>query len=526
MCRLRRRDRLPGPARVPGLLDAPIERVTSDDVPMPYALNLEREVIPQVADVVAAVKRASVPGPSESRRNGADHRTAEAVPHDGRGRPRPVDQEGRRQGVARRPRRRGRDRQGEHGVQPRGRGRAAEAPRQGGRHGQARRAGRDPRRGRRGRRRAGRAQARRGGRPRRQAKPAAAAGRKRRAAARPPAASGPPERAAADARPPATPTRGRRATGAARAARRPARGQAGPRRRQRAPRRPACSPRRWPRRSRSSSASICATSRGTGPGGRIVERDVREAADGGARRHASAAAARARPRRTTRRREPTAGDARRQAGARGARPRAARAARPTTSTTTGRCRTCARPIAARLTEAKRDVPHFYLTAPARRGAAAGVPPAAQRAARRPRQGLASTTSSSRRAALALRRVPECNAPSWATRSATTTRVHIGVAVALERGPGHAGRARRRPEGHRRRSAPRSRDLAERAKQRAAQGPRDHRARPSRVSNLGMFGIEQFDARSSTRPRPASSRSARIVEAPVVERRRDRRRQAA
>lgn len=39
-------------------LDAPIERVTSDDVPMPYAKNLEDEVQPQVVDVVAAVKRA------------------------------------------------------------------------------------------------------------------------------------------------------------------------------------------------------------------------------------------------------------------------------------------------------------------------------------------------------------------------------------------------------------------------------------------------------------------------------------
>ncbi|HEY5937165.1 MAG TPA: pyruvate dehydrogenase complex E1 component subunit beta [Kofleriaceae bacterium] len=39
-------------------LDAPIERVTSDDVPMPYAKNLEDEVQPQVADVVAAVRRA------------------------------------------------------------------------------------------------------------------------------------------------------------------------------------------------------------------------------------------------------------------------------------------------------------------------------------------------------------------------------------------------------------------------------------------------------------------------------------
>jgi pyruvate dehydrogenase E1 component beta subunit len=38
-------------------LDAPVERVTSDDVPMPYALNLENEVQPRTEDVVAAVKR-------------------------------------------------------------------------------------------------------------------------------------------------------------------------------------------------------------------------------------------------------------------------------------------------------------------------------------------------------------------------------------------------------------------------------------------------------------------------------------
>ncbi len=39
-------------------LDAPIERVTGDDVPMPYAKNLEDEVQPQIKDVVAAVRRA------------------------------------------------------------------------------------------------------------------------------------------------------------------------------------------------------------------------------------------------------------------------------------------------------------------------------------------------------------------------------------------------------------------------------------------------------------------------------------
>lgn len=38
-------------------LDAPVERVTQEDVPMPYAKNLEAEVMPQVKDVIAAVKK-------------------------------------------------------------------------------------------------------------------------------------------------------------------------------------------------------------------------------------------------------------------------------------------------------------------------------------------------------------------------------------------------------------------------------------------------------------------------------------
>ena len=37
-------------------LDAPIERVTSEDVPMPYARNLELEVLPSAKDVIQAVK--------------------------------------------------------------------------------------------------------------------------------------------------------------------------------------------------------------------------------------------------------------------------------------------------------------------------------------------------------------------------------------------------------------------------------------------------------------------------------------
>ena len=39
-------------------LDAPVERVCSDEVPIPYAKHLEDAALPQVADIVAAARRA------------------------------------------------------------------------------------------------------------------------------------------------------------------------------------------------------------------------------------------------------------------------------------------------------------------------------------------------------------------------------------------------------------------------------------------------------------------------------------
>jgi pyruvate dehydrogenase E1 component beta subunit len=38
-------------------LDAPVERVCSAEVPIPYARRLEAAALPQVADVIAAAKR-------------------------------------------------------------------------------------------------------------------------------------------------------------------------------------------------------------------------------------------------------------------------------------------------------------------------------------------------------------------------------------------------------------------------------------------------------------------------------------
>jgi pyruvate dehydrogenase E1 component beta subunit len=38
-------------------LDAPVERITGADVPMPYALPLEQAALPQISDISAAVRR-------------------------------------------------------------------------------------------------------------------------------------------------------------------------------------------------------------------------------------------------------------------------------------------------------------------------------------------------------------------------------------------------------------------------------------------------------------------------------------
>ena len=38
-------------------LDAPVERITGVDIPMPYAKNLEVSAIPQLENILNAVKR-------------------------------------------------------------------------------------------------------------------------------------------------------------------------------------------------------------------------------------------------------------------------------------------------------------------------------------------------------------------------------------------------------------------------------------------------------------------------------------
>lgn len=38
-------------------LDAPVERITGADVPMPYTITLEKAALPQIEDITRAVKR-------------------------------------------------------------------------------------------------------------------------------------------------------------------------------------------------------------------------------------------------------------------------------------------------------------------------------------------------------------------------------------------------------------------------------------------------------------------------------------
>lgn len=215
---------------------------------------------------------------------------------------------------------------------------------------------------------------------------------------------------------------------------------------------------------------------GTGPGGRIVERDVKAAAEGGATKQVeshdepepqteakgeTAIAVR------TPRREDLEGDF------------------DDVATSNMRKR-----IAQRLTEASRDIPQFYLMRTLDVAPLLGF---------RERlntllgdKGKVSVNDLVLKAvALALRRVPECNASWEGDAIRRYHRVHIGVAVSIEDGlvTPVVRDADQKGIGS---IAAEVRDLADRAKKRQLKG---HEITGSTftVSNLGMFGIERFTA---------------------------------
>ena len=235
---------------------------------------------------------------------------------------------------------------------------------------------------------------------------------------------------------------------------------------------------------------------GSGPGGRIVERDVRAASEGGGNGHSVQA------REEVHEEQPT---------------NTAIAVRiPRQMVPDGEyedvpASNMRKRIAQRLTEAKRDVPHFYLMrqidcAPMlgfreRLNALLGD------------KGKVSVNDLIVKAvALALRRVPECNA-SWAGDAIRRFhRVNIGVAVAIEDGlvTPVVFDADQKGLGS---IAAEIRDLADRAKKRQLKG---HEITGSTfsVSNLGMFAIERFTAILNP-PEAGILAIGGVVDAPVV-----------
>jgi pyruvate dehydrogenase E2 component (dihydrolipoamide acetyltransferase) len=235
---------------------------------------------------------------------------------------------------------------------------------------------------------------------------------------------------------------------------------------------------------------------GTGPGGRIVERDVRAAADGGGggEPHAEEAEAEAEAEEAPETDDQPAPEAKAESSQALA-VRAPARARAVPVDGEGDwddvpASNMRKRIAARLTEAKRDVPHFYLMRDL---------DASSLLAYRTRlnellgdKGKVSVNDLVIKAvALALRRMPDCNA-SWEGEAIRHFhRVHIGVAVAIPDGlvTPVIRDADQKGIGS---IAAEVKDLADRAKKRALKA---HEITGSTfsVSNLGMFGIERFTA---------------------------------
>jgi pyruvate dehydrogenase E2 component (dihydrolipoamide acetyltransferase) len=240
---------------------------------------------------------------------------------------------------------------------------------------------------------------------------------------------------------------------------------------------------------------------GTGPGGRIVERDVRAAAEGGGG---------GQPMRADDDDETTTTTE--TAIVRAPSPPAQLPALPEGDYVDAPASNMRKRIAARLTEAKRDVPHFYLMR-----TIDAAPLLAFRGRLNELLGDRGKVSVNdlviKAVALALRRVPDCNA-SWNGDSIRKfRRVHVGVAVAIDDGlvTPVVFDADLKGIGA---IAADVKDLAERAKHRQLKG---HEITGSTftVSNLGMFSIERFTAILNP-PEAGILAVGAVVDAPVVE----------
>ena len=217
---------------------------------------------------------------------------------------------------------------------------------------------------------------------------------------------------------------------------------------------------------------------GTGPGGRIVERDVKNAAQ-------------------TRGAVPTTADLSFVPPADSSLPSPVlperrTEARPSAPTAPGDqlipLTLMRKTIARRLVESKSQIPHFYLTAEADMDAAMGF---RQQVSEMHGAKLSVNDLVLKATALALKRVPECNA-SWTDEGIVRfARVDIGMAVAVE--DGLLTPVVRNVDGRTLgQIAEEARRLAGLARDRKLR-PEDMTGSTFSISNMGMMGIDHFQA---------------------------------
>ena len=208
-----------------------------------------------------------------------------------------------------------------------------------------------------------------------------------------------------------------------------------------------------------------ASLQGTGPQGRIIKRDIEAALAQGP---AAAPARQAAPGRS-----------------RAVSLAAARLAGPESEDV--ELSTVRRTIAKRLVQSKGPVPHFYLTV----DIAMDRVWDAYKALRDQKSSISINDIIIKAAALALRQHPEINASFAGDHVKVYSRVHIGMAVALEDGliTPVLRDADLKPLEE---ISEEARSLAERARARKLQ-PSEYTGATFSISNLGMMGIEEFSA---------------------------------
>jgi pyruvate dehydrogenase E2 component (dihydrolipoamide acetyltransferase) len=148
-------------------------------------------------------------------------------------------------------------------------------------------------------------------------------------------------------------------------------------------------------------------------------------------------------------------------------------------------------IAARLTQAKHSIPHFYLTADVTLDALLKVRTEANAAAPQGGYKLSVNDFVIKALALALKKVPAANAIWAQDRILRFQRADIGVAVAIEGGlmtPVIRGAESKSLS----MISNEMRSLADRARDRKLK-PEDYQGGVSAISNLGMYGVRDFSA---------------------------------